>query len=117
MLITVQDTGIDTDGDGLSDQQEYDLGSDPFDSDSDDDGLNDGKELELGTDPNKADSDGDGFTDGDEVAAGTDPNNADSIPSATEEDGGLPIWALFIASEQSSAGNSGGDDKPEPDTK
>ena len=117
VLITVEDTGIDTDGDGLSDQQEYDLGSDPFDSDSDDDGLNDGREVELGTDPNKADSDGDGFTDGDEVAAGTDPNNADSIPSATEENGGLPIWALFIASEQSSAGNSGGDDKPEPDTK
>lgn len=120
VLVTVEDTGIDNDEDGLSDQQEYDLGTDPFDPDSDDDGLNDGKEVELGTDPNKADSDGDGYTDGEEVAAGTDPNDATSFPAATteEEDSGLPIWALYIASSQTGDGDSDSDtgdgDEEEP---
>ncbi len=41
--------------------------------DSDGDGLTDGQEAELGTDPFNPDTDGDGFNDGDEVANGTDP--------------------------------------------
>jgi hypothetical protein len=41
--------------------------------DSDGDGLNNDVECNLGTDPNIADSDGDGISDGAEVAAGTDP--------------------------------------------
>ena len=41
--------------------------------DSDGDGLTDGEETDLGTDPDDPDSDGDGVEDGDEVAAGTDP--------------------------------------------
>ena len=41
--------------------------------DSDGDGLTDAEEAELGTDPSLNDSDGDEFNDGDEVAAGTDP--------------------------------------------
>lgn len=41
--------------------------------DSDGDGLTDGQEAELGTDPNNPDTDGDGINDGDEVANGTDP--------------------------------------------
>ncbi|MDK6808555.1 Rib/alpha-like domain-containing protein, partial [Corynebacterium aurimucosum] len=35
--------------------------------DTDGDGLTDKEEEELGTDPNKADTDGDGINDGDEV--------------------------------------------------
>ena len=41
--------------------------------DSDGDGLTDDEEIEAGTDPDNPDSDGDGVNDGDEVAAGTDP--------------------------------------------
>lgn len=41
--------------------------------DSDGDGLSDSQEYTLGTDPNNVDSDGDGCLDGDEVEAGLDP--------------------------------------------
>ncbi len=44
--------------------------------DSDGDGLTDGQEAELGTDPFNPDTDGDGINDGDEVANGTDPLDA-----------------------------------------
>ena len=68
----------DTDGDGISDGDEVAAGTNPLDSDSDDDGLTDGEEAKLGTNPLNPDTDGDGISDGDEVTAGTDPNNADS---------------------------------------
>jgi len=42
-------------------------------ADSDKDGLSDEEEKKLGTDPNKADTDGDGFLDGQEVKDGYDP--------------------------------------------
>lgn len=74
--------GRDTDGDGLSDQTEATLGSDPNDADSDDDGLLDGAEPNPSDDqdgdhkPNilDSDSDGDGLFDGTE--AGKDCANA-----------------------------------------
>lgn len=46
----------------------------PFaDRDTDGDGLSDAKETELGTDVTRADTDGDGYTDSQELAAGYDP--------------------------------------------
>ena len=48
--------------------------------DSDGDGLPDDVETVLGTDPNRADTDGDGVSDGAEIAAGTDPLVASTIP-------------------------------------
>ena len=68
----------DSDGDGVSDGEEAENGSDPNNSDSDGDGLNDGVENTIGTDPNNTDSDGDGLTDGEESTNGSDPNNNDS---------------------------------------
>jgi hypothetical protein len=69
---------VDTDGDGLEDAKEVDLGTDPNNPDTDGDGLGDGKELEHNTDPNNPDTDGDGLEDGKEVDLGTDPNNPDT---------------------------------------
>ena len=69
----------DTDGDGLTDRQEEEFGSDPEEKDSDGDGLDDDEEFELGTDPNNEDSDGDGYLDEWEVDEGTDPTDEDSV--------------------------------------
>jgi hypothetical protein len=71
----------DSDHDGLNDGDEVHTNyTNPLDPDSDDDGLNDGDEVHThGTNPNKADTDGDLITDGDEVHTyGTDPLEGDS---------------------------------------
>ena len=47
--------------------------------DADGDGLSDSQEANLGTDPNNPDTDGDGSNDGSEVIAGTDPLDSTSI--------------------------------------
>jgi hypothetical protein len=77
-----QDTGPqppkDSDGDGLTDDKEKALGTDPLSDDSDKDGLKDGTEVDLGTDPLSDDSDKDGLKDGTEVDLGTDPLKMDS---------------------------------------
>ena len=98
--ITVEDTREDSDGDGVSDAREAELGTDPQNEDSDGDDINDGDEVALGTNPNNADSDDDGVSDGDEVAAGSDPNDANSVPNRETSDmgaSGLPIWMLYVA--------------------
>lgn len=61
-------TTADSDGDGLSDEQEATLGTSPEDPDSDGDGLFDGPEaLQHGCDPTQRDSDGDFLNDWDEI--------------------------------------------------
>lgn len=70
----------DTDGDGYLDGQEINNHYSPFQAgkklksiDTDSDGLNDEQELILGTDLGNTDSDGDGYFDGLEVRNGFDP--------------------------------------------
>lgn len=59
---------VDTDGDGLTDAQEVQLGTNPNNPDTDGDGLTDGDEVnKYHTDPLISDTDGDGLSDGDEV--------------------------------------------------
>ncbi len=59
---------LDQDGDGLTDGQEFVLGTDRLDPDTDGDGLNDGHEVNnLTSNPLNADTDGDGLDDGDEI--------------------------------------------------
>ena len=47
--------------------------------DPDFDGLTTNQEIELGSDPRLSDTDGDGFTDGDEVAAGYSPTGPGTL--------------------------------------
>ena len=68
----------DTDDDGIADGDEVLGQTDPLDSDTDDDGLNDGDERKGGTDPTNADTDSDDLGDGEEMDLGTDPLNEDS---------------------------------------
>lgn len=70
----------DTDGDGLSDEHERKLGTNPNLSDTDGDGLTDPEEVnEYSTDPTKSDTDGDGLTDYEEVKRfPTNPTQADT---------------------------------------
>lgn len=58
----------DSDADGLLDDEERTIGTDPFDPDTDKDGLKDGAEVHTHkTDPLNPDTDGDGLLDGVEV--------------------------------------------------
>ncbi len=70
----------DDDQDGLSNNQEIGLGTDPNNPDTDGDGLSDGVEVnQFGTQPNNQDSDGDTLLDGEEVNMwNTSPINADT---------------------------------------
>ena len=80
LTATSESGSADADLDGLTNDEEKQLGTDPHKADTDGDGLSDGNEVNnFKTDPLKADSDGDGLKDGDEVnTSKTDPNNADS---------------------------------------
>ena len=71
---------LDSDGDGLTDRYELEIGTDPYNPDSDGDGLTDGEEvLKYGTDPLNPDSDFDMLSDGAEVRKyGTNPLDPDT---------------------------------------
>jgi outer membrane protein OmpA-like peptidoglycan-associated protein len=80
---------IDSDGDGLSDELELELGTDPHRADTDRDGIPDGVEVKTGTNPLDADTDGDGLSDGveDKNRDGiVDPGETD--PRKRDTDGG-----------------------------
>jgi len=70
----------DPDKDGLTNDQEKQLGTDKKNPDTDRDGLTDGEEVNMyHTNPLVADSDGDGLSDADEVKKyNTDPNKKDT---------------------------------------
>ena len=85
----LSDGEYDNDQDGLSNYEEYVLGTDPLVADSDYDGLSDGDEENVyGTDPLNPDTDGDGLSDGDEIALGLNPlvsdTDGDGVPDNEE---------------------------------
>lgn len=81
------DTGpVDSDMDGLTDEVENMIGTDPNDPDSDGDMLLDGEEVnDTMTNPLEADTDGDGLGDGAEVMGTTDPLDLDSDDDGLED--------------------------------
>ncbi|HFU4091550.1 TPA: Rib/alpha-like domain-containing protein, partial [Streptococcus suis] len=78
VTVKVTDPNKDTDGDGVTDEDEKKDGTDPKNPDTDGDGVKDGDEKKDGTDPKNPDTDGDGVKDGDEKKDGTDPKNPDT---------------------------------------
>ena len=131
----------DTDGDGLLDVTEFQLGTKPNSSDSDSDGLPDAWEVAYNLDPLSAsgangaagDPDGDGRTNAQERSAGTNPMVADSDadglsdgqeatlgtnPLSADSDGdGLPDgWEVTNAlSPTSNVGTNGAAGDPDND--
>ena len=95
-----EESGIDSDGDGLTDEQELALGLNIFFADTDGDGMDDMFEVVNGLDARNdadaiADADGDGFSNLQEHADGTDPR----VPDADQD--GLPdpweaAWASVV---------------------
>ncbi|TSC63947.1 MAG: thrombospondin type 3 repeat-containing protein [Parcubacteria group bacterium Gr01-1014_106] len=81
----------DTDGDGYTDKQELDAGYDPKGPgvlDQDRDGLPDRNEEQLGTDARNADTDGDGYLDGQEVQNCYNPR----VPSPDDKIAACPPY-------------------------
>ncbi|MFH1357609.1 MAG: S8 family serine peptidase, partial [bacterium] len=78
----------DADGDGLTDDEEIALGTDPNNPDTDGDGLNDGDEINFyNTDPLNSDTDGDGINDNIELDNSLDPNDPTDANSDNDGDG------------------------------
>ena len=86
------DAGIDSDSDGLTNFEEFTLGTDPCDPDTDNDGFDDGDDA-FPLDPNENfDTDGDGIgdnsdsdVDGDGVPNGSDPDiDGDGVDNSDE---------------------------------
>jgi len=108
----------DTDGDGISDDDEANIyGTDPHKKDTDGDGIDDGAELnywgkDWDQDPDEdlvvnlldPDSDNDGMQDGWEINHGLDPKNDDADSDADGD------WiSNFIESKLASDPNNAGD--------
>lgn len=78
---------VDTDGDNMPDDWESANGLNPSSAsdasqDSDGDGLTNLEEFKHNTNPNSSDTDGDGYGDGLEVYVGTDPLSANGHPNS-----------------------------------
>lgn len=90
----------DIDGDGLTNDEENTIGTDPLDPDTDADGLTDGDEVNIYvTDPLNPDTDSDGLTDGNEINVyGTDPNSSDTgdLAPSGSPDGIVNIADLLL---------------------
>ena len=85
IIVSAGGAPVDSDGDGLTDRFEEEIGTDPYNPDSDQDGLNDGEEVNSWkTDPLNRDTDYDLLLDGEEVHKHrTDPRDPDT------DDGGV----------------------------
>jgi hypothetical protein len=81
------DRDADPDADGLSNIEEYVLGTAPDNPDTDGDGLHDALERTVGTSPTNPDTDGDGLPDGWERTRGLNPLSAADASEDSDGDG------------------------------
>jgi hypothetical protein len=84
-----------------------DAGNDGVDSDGD--GLSDEREAELGTDPNNPDTDGDGILDGDELLLGTDPLVPDAACAESSAEATLTKQPVDVILAIDTSGSMGGE--------
>ena len=104
----------DSDGDGVSDDQELANGLDPFDPtdvflDLDGDGLSTRDELLLfGTDPGFPDSDEDGILDGEEVRTGEDGFTTNPLAADTDGDGVTDLEEILAGGDPTDPSDGGG---------
>jgi len=94
----MEETGSgDVDGDGLSNQGEYENGTDPNDTDTDDDEMPDGWEVTYGLNPKandaSGDADGDGVDNLTEYLQGRDP--CTGVESDTEGIVNLVVYTIL----------------------
>ncbi len=105
------DGALDRDGDGLTELDEFLLGTNPQNLDTDSDGLDDRAEArQRGTDPLRPDTDGDGAGDGLEAASATDPLNPNERPGTPFSPAARNAVGLTGAGVRFALGNSGGND-------
>lgn len=85
---------VDTDSDGLTDDDEINIYfTNPNNPDTDGDGLNDGDEVNVhGTNPLLADTDSDAFNDGLEVFMGTNPLSGCAANNVAGNEGPPDAW-------------------------
>lgn len=91
----------DSDGDGLKDEREKELGTDPNNWDSDMDNLSDGEEVLIWrTNPKNADTDADTYKDGAEVKSGYNPSGpgrlTDIVNLATSSSSTAPTLSSAV---------------------
>ena len=85
----------DLDGDGLNNQKEQELGSNPLKSDTDGDGLLDCQEEKLGTNLIKKDTDNDGYSDKEELDTQHDPlATPDEVQKKTRASEEIDLWSI-----------------------
>lgn len=86
---------LDSDGDGLTDEEETRFGTDKNVVDTDNDGLSDREEMQVyKTNPVNPDSDGDGFSDGTEIKNGFNPNGSGKLITVPSEQSPAPSPVL-----------------------
>jgi alpha-tubulin suppressor-like RCC1 family protein len=78
-------SGDDPDQDGLTNAEEWTLGTDPYDADTNDDGILDGIAVASGMSPTDPDLDDDTVLNGVERLNGTDPFRADTDGDGTND--------------------------------